>query len=56
MTALSSAIVLIISPSIKDPNLIWPFVGIACACFISGVSILFVRPEPLSRPPHRCPH
>ncbi|KAG6919236.1 hypothetical protein DXG01_008032 [Tephrocybe rancida] len=39
MNSLSSALVLIISPSFSDPNLIWPFVGIGCACVISAAVI-----------------
>ncbi|KAG6810668.1 hypothetical protein H0H93_014829, partial [Arthromyces matolae] len=37
--ALSSALVLIISPSFADPNLIWPFVGIGGGCVIAAVAI-----------------
>ncbi|EXJ84097.1 hypothetical protein A1O3_04764 [Capronia epimyces CBS 606.96] len=39
MTALSSAIILIISPSFKDPHLIRPFIGVACASFVSAILI-----------------
>ncbi|KAJ7590839.1 PTR2-domain-containing protein [Mycena floridula] len=39
MSALSSAITLIVSPSFKDPNLIWPFVGLAAALVVCAVVI-----------------
>ncbi|KAG6853088.1 hypothetical protein C0991_006982 [Blastosporella zonata] len=39
MSSLSSALVLIISPSFSDPNLIWPFVGIGGACVITAATI-----------------
>ncbi|KAG5653762.1 hypothetical protein H0H81_010849 [Sphagnurus paluster] len=39
MNSLSSALVLIISPSFADPDLIWPFVGIGGACLISAIAI-----------------
>ncbi|KAG6815898.1 hypothetical protein H0H87_010377 [Tephrocybe sp. NHM501043] len=39
MSSLSSALVLIISPSFSDPNLIWPFVGIGGACVITAAVI-----------------
>ncbi|KAJ6606181.1 PTR2-domain-containing protein [Mycena vulgaris] len=39
MSALSSAITLIISPSFVDPNLIWPFVGLAGGLVISAILI-----------------
>nr|GAT56475.1 PTR2-domain-containing protein [Mycena chlorophos] len=39
MSALSSAIVLIVSPSFVDPNLIWPFVGLAAVCVVSAALI-----------------
>ncbi|KAJ6630247.1 PTR2-domain-containing protein [Mycena sp. CBHHK59/15] len=39
MSALSSAITLIISPSFVDPNLIWPFVGLAIALVICAILI-----------------
>ncbi|KAF8073992.1 PTR2-domain-containing protein [Lyophyllum atratum] len=39
MSSLSSAIVLIISPSFSDPNLIWPFVGIGGACVLAAIAI-----------------
>ncbi|KAJ7491064.1 POT family-domain-containing protein [Mycena latifolia] len=42
MSALSSAITLIISPSFVDPNLIWPFVGLAVALVISAILIWFL--------------
>ncbi|KAF9264783.1 hypothetical protein L218DRAFT_957974 [Marasmius fiardii PR-910] len=37
MAALSSALVLIVSPTFKDPNLIWPFVALAIAITICGI-------------------
>jgi len=39
MTALSSALTLIVSPSFVDPHLIWPFVGIGGACFLTAIAI-----------------
>lgn len=50
MTALSSALVLIITPALKDPNLIWPFVGIGGACFVSMFCVLYVRSTSLTHP------
>lgn len=38
-TALSSAIVEIISPALHDPHLVWPFVGIAAANVLGMVCI-----------------
>lgn len=44
MSSLSSALVLIISPSFSDPNLIWPFVGIGGACVLAAIVIwIFFR-------------
>ncbi|RDB14757.1 Peptide transporter PTR2 [Hypsizygus marmoreus] len=44
MNSLSSALVLIISPSFADPDLIWPFAGIGGACVLSAFFIwLFFR-------------
>ncbi|EEB98598.1 hypothetical protein MPER_01868, partial [Moniliophthora perniciosa FA553] len=37
MAALSSALVLIISPTFVDPNLIWPFAALAVATTICGI-------------------
>ncbi|KAG7092358.1 hypothetical protein E1B28_008718 [Marasmius oreades] len=37
MAALSSALVLIVSPTFKDPNLIWPFVALAIATTVCGI-------------------
>ncbi|KAF5377967.1 hypothetical protein D9615_006700 [Tricholomella constricta] len=39
MSSLSSALVLIISPSFSDPDLIWPFVGIGGACVLAALTI-----------------
>ncbi|KAG6830565.1 hypothetical protein H0H92_016016 [Tricholoma furcatifolium] len=39
MNSLSSALVLIISPSFSDPNLIWPFVGVGGGCTIAAAVI-----------------
>lgn len=39
MGSLSSALVLIVSPSFADPDLIWPFVGIGAACVLSALAI-----------------
>ncbi|KAK7043587.1 hypothetical protein VNI00_008198 [Paramarasmius palmivorus] len=39
MAALSSALVLIVSPTFADPNLIWPFVALAVATTICGIII-----------------
>ncbi|KAF7294596.1 PTR2-domain-containing protein [Mycena indigotica] len=39
MSALSSALTLIISPSFVDPNLIWPFVGLGAVCVVAAVLI-----------------
>ncbi|KAL8279906.1 hypothetical protein RQP46_007756 [Phenoliferia psychrophenolica] len=41
MSALSSALILIVSPSFKDPHLIWPFVGIGVANFVCMFVIWF---------------
>ncbi|KAL7409979.1 PTR2-domain-containing protein [Mrakia frigida] len=44
MSAISAAITLIITPAFSDPNLIWPFVGVAGACFVSAILIyIFFR-------------
>ncbi|GME70354.1 unnamed protein product [Ambrosiozyma monospora] len=40
MTALSAAIIEIITPSLEDPNLIWPFVALAVIGFIFAVAFL----------------
>ncbi|GME74864.1 unnamed protein product [Ambrosiozyma monospora] len=40
MTALSAAIVEIITPSLGDPNLIWPFVALAVIGFIFAIAFL----------------
>ncbi|KAJ7684421.1 PTR2-domain-containing protein [Mycena polygramma] len=39
MSAVSSAITLAISPSFTDPNLIWPFVGLAAGLVVCAVLI-----------------
>jgi hypothetical protein len=45
-TALSSAIVEIITPALHDPHLIWPFVGIAAANAVAMVFIWLVSDRP----------
>lgn len=66
MSSLSSALTIIITPALADPNLIWPPVGIACANAVAMVLIWIffrkmdddvevleiVRPAP---PPHLSP-
>ncbi|KAF7298451.1 PTR2-domain-containing protein [Mycena kentingensis (nom. inval.)] len=39
MSAISAAITLAISPSFTDPNLIWPFVGLAAGCTLCAIVI-----------------
>jgi dipeptide/tripeptide permease len=39
MSAISSAITLAISPSFVDPNLIWPFVGLAAGLVVCAIII-----------------
>ncbi|KAJ7144956.1 PTR2-domain-containing protein [Mycena crocata] len=39
MSALSAAVTLIISPSFVDPNLIWPFVGLAAGLVVCAILI-----------------
>jgi dipeptide/tripeptide permease len=39
MSAVSSAITLAISPSFVDPNLIWPFVGLAAGLVVCAILI-----------------
>ncbi|KAL0573278.1 hypothetical protein V5O48_008685 [Marasmius crinis-equi] len=44
MAALSSALVLIIAPTFKDPDLMWPFVALAVATFLCSIFIgIFFR-------------
>ncbi|KZT25988.1 PTR2-domain-containing protein [Neolentinus lepideus HHB14362 ss-1] len=61
MSAFSSAIVEICSPAFKDPNLIWPFVGVGAANLIAAFlnwyffrhmdeeEVILRRPESVSR-------
>jgi hypothetical protein len=54
-TALSSALVEIISPSLKDPNLIWPYVAIGAACMLCIASMWIVSCFCPSRTRSECP-
>ncbi|ORY31441.1 putative integral membrane peptide transporter [Naematelia encephala] len=43
-SAISAAISLALSDVIQDPNLIWPYVAVACACFLCGLAFpIFFR-------------